>query len=113
MDLEVLKYIVDNNSEYIEQRVDETKYDPATAVNIGKLILEKDGDIGILSDKQKFYFQKFIEPLIENVPCEGIYGKETCTGNGIIDKESLMFSYSEDNFLCQHCRYDTDKHDTE
>ena len=45
----------------------------------------------------------------EDVQCEGVFGKDTCKGNGFIDDESLLIPYMDDEFLCQLCRHDRDK----
>jgi hypothetical protein len=113
MNLELLGYLLNDGVHHIEELVNITKYDLTPATGVGAILLANEGDIEKLSPKQKFYYEKFIKPLIENVPCEGIYGPGTCTGTDFVDDESLLISYQEENFLCQHCRYDQGQHEAE
>ena len=81
---------------------------------IAKKVLSEKGDIKNLSPKQKFIFDKCVRPLIEAVPCDGVMGMnddglDTCTHGGVIDDESLLLCYQEDEFMCQNCRYDFEK----
>lgn len=108
MRLDVLKHIVENDSDLIEAAV--RRHDPAAALGVAKLLLGNGGDLNKLSAKQKFYWTSYIRPLLEDVPCEGVFGDAgTCTGNGIIDEDSLLMAYQEQSFLCQHCSYDKDR----
>jgi hypothetical protein len=109
MNTDVLKYIVENLPDLIEIKLRDTSFDHAATIGVARVIIHNDGDISLLSDKQKFHYESFIKPLLEEVQCEGVFGKNTCTGNGFVDDESLLISYQEDEFLCQHCRYDREK----
>lgn len=113
MNLELLDYLLNDGAHYIEDIVNLTKYDLTAATGVGAILLANGGDVEILSPKQNFHYKKFIQPLIENVPCDGIYGPGTCTGDDFVDEESLITSYQENNFICQHCRYDQGKHESE
>lgn len=107
MNISVLEYIVNNKVELIEENAVESKNDPRAAVGVAKHILGNNGDLSTLSSAQSYYYQKFILPLIEKVPCEGVLGDGTCTSDGFVDDESLVGCYIEDEFLCQHCRFDS------
>ena len=109
MNLEALKWIIDNRVELIEENADGTKYNSGTTVGIAKFLLGNQGDLDSLSPPQKYHYTEFIMPLIESVPCEGVYGEDTCTGNGFIDDESLVGCYIEDEFQCQLCRDDSER----
>lgn len=109
MNLEVLNHILDNAPETIAERVQGTGHDPDAAVGVGKLLLGNGGNIDALSKNQRFYYDNYIKSLLEDVPCDGILGDpefDSCTGTGDVDDESLLLSYQEDRFLCQHCRFD-------
>jgi len=108
MHLQALKWIVDNKVELIEENVAGTKYDPLITVGIAKRLVANSGDLSSLSPSQKYHYEEFIKPLIELVPCEGVLGEDTCSGNGYIDDESLIGCYEDDEFLCQLCRYDSE-----
>jgi hypothetical protein len=109
VNVSVLKYIIENIPEKIENYAQEASYDPSITLGVAKRIIRNDGNIFLLSDKQKFHYENFLKPLLEDVQCEGVFGKDTCTGNGLIDDESLLISYMDDEFLCQLCRHDRDK----
>jgi hypothetical protein len=36
-------------------------------------------------------------------------GHDTCVHGGIIDDESLLLCYQEDEFMCQNCRFDSER----
>ena len=109
MDLRALEYIINNRLELIEERVSGTRYDPNAAIGVAKLVFANKGDISKLSRAQTYYFQEFVNPLVERVPCDGIFGEDTCMGGGFIDDESLLSCYIEDDFLCQICRHDSER----
>ncbi len=107
MNLEVLQHLVSNERERIEDLAHENNVNATVLVGVAKFLVGNDGDVTLLSPRQKLYYEKAIEPLIENVPCHGIFGDNTCTGDGIIDDESLLDCYLERKFLCQHCRFES------
>ncbi|HAS1749970.1 hypothetical protein [Enterobacter hormaechei] len=108
MNIEVLRYLESDGREHVEEKVQPTKYDSEATFAVIKILIANDGNADALSDKQKFHLKTFVEPLINRVPCSGIYGEDTCTGDGFVDDESLLMSYQEDDFMCQHCRYDAE-----
>jgi hypothetical protein len=105
MNMEVLQYVIDNEHEHLIDAVEESGTTIEAAVGVGKLLLANNGDLNVLKGKQKYVYEKCIDPVF-TVACDGIFGDDTCTGNGWVDEESLFLSYQEDNFLCQHCRFD-------
>ncbi len=113
MNIEVLSHIVNNSVELIERLADENGLDCSASVGVAKLLIGNNGNISELSPRQKHHYEKCIQPLIEDVPCEGVIGPveegSTCSGNGYIDDESLLGCYLEDDFKCQLCRYDSEK----
>lgn len=109
MNIEVLQHIVRNEPERIETLAKENGIDPSASVGVAEFLAGNDGDTSLLSSKQQYHYDNAIEPLIENVPCDGVFGDDTCTGNGVIDDESLLGCYQEDSFLCQHCQFDSER----
>lgn len=107
MNLEVLKHIVRNEPERIESLANDNDLDPSASVGVAEFLVGNNGDVSLLSPKQQYHYDNVIEPLTENVPCDGVFGDGTCTGNGVVDDESLLGCYLEDNFLCQLCRFDS------
>jgi hypothetical protein len=108
MNKNLLEYIVKNASEKIEKLAIENELEPSISIGIAKNLIGNEGDVLSLSDKQKFHYEKCINPLIEKVPCEGVIGLvedgNTCWGDNFVDEESLLISYIEDNIQCQQCR---------
>tara|TARA_Y100001937_G_C7012628_1_gene281663 strand:+ start:442 stop:798 length:357 start_codon:yes stop_codon:yes gene_type:complete len=109
MNLEVLQHIVENEPGMIEALAKENGLDPSASIGVAEFLIGNDGDISLLSAKQRYHYDNDIEPLVDNVPCDGVFGEGTCTGNGVVDDESLLGCYLEDNFLCQHCQYDSNR----
>lgn len=84
--LGVLAYIVDNAVEKIEELAEENRLDSSASVGVAHFLLGNNGDTEKLSAKQRHHFDNCIQPLIENVVCEGVIGPldegDTCNGNG-------------------------------
>ncbi|PLX61557.1 hypothetical protein [Sedimenticola selenatireducens] len=106
MNLEVLHHLVKNDESLIETLAIENGIDQQASIGVAKLLDANGGDLSILSNKQRFHFEKCIKPLIENVQCQGVFGPETCTGNGIVDDELLLGCYITGEFKCQLCQHD-------
>ncbi|MFJ5538987.1 hypothetical protein [Vreelandella titanicae] len=109
MNLEVLQHIVRNEPERIEALANESGLDASASIGVAEFLAGNDGDVSLLSSKQQYHYDNAIEPLAQNVPCDGVFADDTCTGDGVIDDELLLGCYLEDNFLCQHCRFDSDR----
>ncbi|MEW8266770.1 MAG: hypothetical protein AB2731_11565 [Candidatus Thiodiazotropha sp.] len=108
MNIEVLKYIIDYENSRLNDLVSESSTSMDAAIGVAKILLANNGDTSVLKGKQTYVFERCIDPLF-HISCEGIYGEGTCTGDGMVDEESLLLCYQEDMFLCQHCRFDKDK----
>jgi hypothetical protein len=113
MNLDVLSHIVENEPERIEDLAEETKQDATAGLGIAAKVLGEKTDAN-LSKNQKFVFDQCVRPLIEAVPCQGVMGMDddghdTCVHGGIIDDESLLLCYQEDEFMCQNCRFDSER----
>lgn len=64
VDLALLKNLISKRSEEIEKKVAGTGYIAKTAIGVGTFLLDNEGDIDLLSSKQKVIFDKFILPLL-------------------------------------------------
>ena len=114
MNLDVLKYLVKNAPERIEDLAEEMDLKPDAAMGISRQLIGDDGDISKLTQNQTLYFEKVIQPLIENVRCYGMIGdfedgNSSCNGSDYIDDDELISCYEIDEFYCQHCRYAQEK----
>ncbi len=112
MNLDVLQFVIDEEHWIFTDAVIASQSNLGMAIGVAKILLAHGGDTSVLKGKQNYVYKTCIEPIF-TVACQGIYGEDTCTGNGWVDDESLFLSYQEDHFLCQHCRYDAAKHTEE
>ncbi|MCH1782892.1 MULTISPECIES: hypothetical protein [Psychrobacter] len=101
----VLKYIVDNNEEYI---VDSARNNginkPDASVGVAKFLSADSGNFAKMSTSQKHHYDNAIKPLIIDVPCDGMINEDgSCIGNGSIDEDSLLGAYIGQDMRCQHC----------
>jgi|GEM_PF-378687 len=119
MNVEVLKYLLDNDN-YLEAKADDANLDVGASIGIVKLLMANEGNEDVLKGKQVYHYEKVIQPLLENVTCEGPIGMfedddgnwvSSCCNGGIVDDESLLQSYLEEDFKCQICRFDADRMD--
>lgn len=110
MNLAALAHIVENNPELIEENVP-ARGNSAAAVGVAKFLVGNDGDVDALSENQLYHYNNYIRPLIENVPCNGVFGPDAengedgCVGNGTIYDADLLGCYIMDDMLCQECQY--------
>jgi hypothetical protein len=104
IDLDLLAYLIGKGSRHIEAAVEGTGYIPKTVIGLGTFLLDVDGDVDLLTAKQKVIFDKFLRPLMFEVPCQGLSGTETCGGTGLIEGDLLQKCYREDAFRCSRCR---------
>ncbi len=65
IDLDLLKDLINNRIEDIEQIVDGTGYLPRTVLGLGTFLLDQDGNLDLLTAKQQVTFEKFLKPLLE------------------------------------------------
>lgn len=106
MDVDVLKHLVRNDPMFIEDAADLGGHDPQAALGVAAFLLGNAGRVESLSSEQRFYWDKYVRPFLEDVPCDGALGDSgACAGTGKIDEESLLTCYQNHTFLCQPCRY--------
>lgn len=60
-----LKNLISKRSDLIEQSVTGTGYLARTVIGVGTFLLDNEGDVELLSVKQRAIFEKFIAPLLE------------------------------------------------
>jgi len=108
MDLEILKYAIDNEHPILLDAVAHSKSSLDAAIGVARILIAKKGDISQLKGKQIYVYEHCIKPIF-SVSCEGVFGEDTCTGNGFVDEESLMGCYIEDEFKCQFCQHDSSR----
>lgn len=106
----VLKHILDNCEEYIIEIAEENSISNTDAtIGVAQFLVANPENFSEMSEKQKFHYEKAIKSLIHNVPCDGMIGdhedgSSSCMGNGLIDEDSLLGAYLEEDMRCQHCR---------
>jgi hypothetical protein len=64
VDLAVLKNLISKRPYEIEKIVLGTGYLAKTVMGVGTFLLDNEGDVDLLSSKQKVVFDKFIQPLL-------------------------------------------------
>jgi len=104
IDLELLSYLCHKGAPYIDMAVDGTGYLPRTVIGVGTFLLDYDGDVDLLTAKQRVTYEKFLLPLLFAVPCQGNAHSGGCRGVGLIDADLLLKSYRDGDFRCRLCR---------
>ncbi|OHB30814.1 MAG: hypothetical protein A2X79_03795 [Desulfuromonadaceae bacterium GWB2_53_15] len=65
VDLDLLRNLIHKRAAEIEKSVAGTGYLARTVIGVGTFLLDNEGDIDLLSAKQKLTFEKFLKPLLE------------------------------------------------
>jgi hypothetical protein len=65
VNLKQLKNLISKRSDEIEKNVAGTGYIAKTVIGVGTFLLDNEGDIDLMTDKQKVIFEKFIQPLLD------------------------------------------------
>jgi hypothetical protein len=68
IDLPRLRHLISKQSADIEKIVTGTGYLPKTVSGVGTFLLDNEGDIDLLTAKQRVIFEKFLQPLLEQHP---------------------------------------------
>ncbi|MDD2541433.1 MAG: hypothetical protein PHH28_10395 [Desulfuromonadaceae bacterium] len=66
VDLKVLKNLIHKRADEIEKIVAGTGYLARTVIGVGTFLLDNEGDVDLLSAKQRVIFEKFLLPLVES-----------------------------------------------
>lgn len=64
VDMTAMKNLLSKRADEIEKCVAGTGYLVKTVIGVGTFLLDNEGDIDLLSAKQKVVFEKFIQPLL-------------------------------------------------
>ena len=65
LDLAVLKNLLSKRGDEIERSVAGTGFLAKTVIGVGTFLLDNEGDIDLLTSKQKAIFDKFLQPLLD------------------------------------------------
>lgn len=68
IDLPRLRYLLSRRTAEIQRSVAGTGYLAKTVIGVGTFLLDNEGDVDLLTAKQKATFEKFIQPLLECGP---------------------------------------------
>lgn len=104
IDLDLLAYLLGKGKSHIEAAVQGTGYLPRTVIGVGTNLIDTDGNIDLLAPKPRATYEKFLKPLLFDVPCQGLSGPESCQGNGRIESEILLKGYRDEELRCRACR---------
>ena len=85
VDLDLLDYLCKKGAHYIEAVVAGAQHLPRTVIGVGTFLLDHDGNIDLLTAKQRVTFEKFLKPLLFEVACRGLAGPGSCLGDGLIE----------------------------
>ena len=101
IDLDLLYYLCHKGERHIAAAVQGSEFYPKTVIGVGTFLLDRDGNVDLLTAKQQVTYRRFLEPLLFNVPCRK--GAE-CRGNGHVEADLLGRGYREDDLRCRACR---------
>ncbi|HEY4743147.1 MAG TPA: hypothetical protein VIH45_00685 [Desulfuromonadaceae bacterium] len=65
VDLDLLKQLIRKRGDEIEACVAGTGYLAKTVIGVGTFLLDNEGDVDLLSAKQRVTFERFLKPLLD------------------------------------------------
>ena len=68
LNLKQLRDLIGKRADEIEKSVAGTGYLAKTVIGIGTFLLDNEGDIDLLTAKQRVIFEKFLVPLLASSP---------------------------------------------
>jgi hypothetical protein len=68
LDLRLLRNLLSKRGDEIEASVNGTGYLARTVIGVGTFLLDNEGDLDLLSAKQRATYEKFLKPLLEVLP---------------------------------------------
>ncbi|MBC8018531.1 MAG: hypothetical protein H7X83_08445 [Verrucomicrobia bacterium] len=71
VDLDKLNNLIHKRADEIEKSVVGTGYLPRTVIGVCIFLLDNEGDLDLLSAKQKLTFERFLLPLLDNGISDG------------------------------------------
>jgi len=106
--MNVLKYIVENQEELIIESAQEENVDENASVGVAKFLVGSSDNFARMSDNQQYHYNQVIKPLISRVYCDGMIGanedgSSSCIGTEFIEDEQLLGAYQLDDMRCQQC----------
>ena len=104
IDLDLLAYLIGKGKHNVEKAVQGTGYLPRTVLGVATNLIDTDGNIDLLAPKPRATYEKFLKPLLFDVPCQGLSGPESCQGNRVIETELLLKGYRDEELRCSACR---------
>lgn len=68
LNLGSLKHLIHKRRDEIEQLVAGTGYLPKTVIGVATFLLDNNGDLDLLTSKQRVTFDRFLKPLLTTPP---------------------------------------------
>ena len=68
LDLRLLRNLISKRSDEIEKSVAGTGYLVKTVIGVGTFLLDNEGNVDLLTAKQRTTFERFLLPLLERPP---------------------------------------------
>lgn len=108
MNLNTLKYLIQNADEIIRESANENNLNEDNVIGVAQKVVGE-GNVDGLSDKQRYLFDNALLPLIENVPCQGWFDEYDGDDGAhfdcqsTIEEQRLIHCYQEENMLCESC----------
>ena len=68
VDLDVLRNLITRHSKAIEQSVAGTGYLARTVIGVATYLLDNEGNLDLLTARQRVTFDKFLAPLLREPP---------------------------------------------
>ena len=65
IDLGLLRNLLSKRTDEIEQRVAGTGYLARTVIGVGTFLLDNEGNMDLLTAKQRVTFERFLKPLLD------------------------------------------------
>lgn len=65
VDLTLMRNLIHKRADEVEKSVAGTGYLARTVIGVGTFLLDNEGDVDLLSAKQKVIFEKFLQPLLD------------------------------------------------
>ena len=65
IDLDLLKHLLTKRTDAIERSVAGTGYLAKTVIGVGIFLLDNEGNLDLLTAKQRITFEKFLQPLLD------------------------------------------------
>ncbi|EKQ1116224.1 hypothetical protein [Morganella morganii] len=108
MNLDALRYLVNEEPEIIEGEARSCNLNEEITSGIARQVADQGVDS--LSPNQRYYFDRAIRPLIENLHCTGFHTEGLGECNAPLPNEQLHDYYANDETLCVSCCQTRDRY---